>query len=180
MKPFVSPRYVLALALLVPMVALAGSWAVTHRLAQQGEEWLIPITGYDPRDLLRGHYVQYRYDWPVQRNASLDDPTHELAHGEALCVRGVAPRIDSVRPVTSGSGPEGEDGRGCAIIARATLGTRREVQGLDTGIFFASQDRALALSRQLADPALRGFVRVRIREDGVMRPVAMEFSRRKK
>jgi len=63
----------------------------------------------------------------------------------------------------------------CAIVARATLGTRREVQGLETGILFVSQARALTLSRQLADQKLRGFVRVKIRPDGVIRPIDLEF-----
>jgi uncharacterized membrane-anchored protein len=57
-----SPRLLLAAALLLPIMALAYSWIATCRLAQQGQEWLIPIRGYDPRDLLRGHYIQYQYD----------------------------------------------------------------------------------------------------------------------
>jgi hypothetical protein len=30
----------------------------------EGTEYRVRITGYDPRDILRGHYVQFRYEWP--------------------------------------------------------------------------------------------------------------------
>lgn len=29
----------------------------------KGTAWTVPVSGYDPRDLLRGHYVQFNYDW---------------------------------------------------------------------------------------------------------------------
>lgn len=163
-------RWLLAGALLVPLVALAFSWVSTHRMAQQGTEWLIPVRGYDPRDLLRGHYVQYSYEWPwapVEKGAG-DRPT---AADGPLCVTGRAPHIASVRLLHD----DRVEARTCAVIIRAAIGTRREVRGLETGIFFASQPRALALSRQLADSRLQGMIRVRVREDGLMRPVDMQF-----
>ena len=68
--------------------------------------------------------------------------------------------------------------KGCAIVLRGTLGTLREIRGLDTGIFYASQSEALVLSRKLADPDVQGLIRVRVRPDGMLRPIAMEFRRR--
>jgi hypothetical protein len=162
----VSRRLLLAAALALPLVAFAGAWAHTHWRAQQGQEWLVPVAGYDPRDLLRGHYVQYRYEWPVAAGAS-----SSAAYADSLCLRGKAPDIASVKPYP------GPDDR-CAIIVRSTLGNRAEVRGLDTGILYVSQERGISLSKQLADPQLRGFIRVRIRPDGVMRPVYMEFKPR--
>lgn len=178
-----SPRAMLAAALLLPLIVLAYSWASTHRLAQQGQEWLIPIQGYDPRDLLRGHYVQYRYDWPVAvqpSGADRAEAAFDPALASRLCIEGTAPNILQVRPLPfsedmAGKGQE----HGCAIVARATLGARREVRGLDSGILYASQERALSLSRQLTDPRQQGFVRVRIRPDGVMRPVDLAFRPRR-
>lgn len=174
-----SPRAMLAAALLLPLIVLAYSWASTYRLAQQGEEWLIPIQGYDPRDLLRGHYVQYRYDWPVEKPPSATgqaEAAFDPAFASRICIEGTAPNISQVRalPFSSDRIGNGQE-QGCAIVARATLGARREVRGLDSGILYASQERALSLSRQLADPKQRGFVRVRIRPDGVMRPVDLAF-----
>ncbi|WP_416462340.1 GDYXXLXY domain-containing protein [Sphingomonas sp. VDB2] len=167
-------RLILAAALLLPLAALLASWAMIHRQAQQGEDWLIPIEGYDPRDLLRGHYVRYRYAWPtapLREGESRVDP----AYASALCVTGIAPHIRTVRPVS----PTDATGD-CAIILRATLGARQEVRRLESEIFYASQGQAIALSRKLADPRLQGLVRVRVRADGVMRPVALDFRPRPK
>lgn len=166
-------RIVLAAALALPVAALAYSWAGTHHMAQQGQEWLVPVRGYDPRDLLRGHYVQYRYDWPWDSTERSADGQVPIAVGQ-LCVEGQAPHVARVRQLPFGTLSPQQTG-GCAIVARATLGTRKEVRGLDSGILYTSQPRALALSRQLADPHLQGLIRVRIRADGVMRPVGLEF-----
>lgn len=177
-----SPRLLLAAALLLPIMALAYSWIATYRLAQQGQEWLIPIRGYDPRDLLRGHYIQYQYDWPV--DASRDGhnggkTSFDASLASQLCVEGTAPHIVRVRELNSIAGrPDAQQITGCAIIVRASIGTRRAVRGLDSGILFTSQANAPSLSRRLADADEQGLVRVRIRPDGVMRPIGLEFGKR--
>ncbi len=168
-------RLILAAALLLPLAALATSWAMIHRQAQQGQDWLIPIEGYDPRDLLRGHYVQYRYAWPTGPLREGEDRV-DPAYASALCVTGTTPNIQMVRPAAQVH----DETKDCAIILRATLGARQEVRGLESGIFYASQAQAIALSAKLADPRLQGLVRVRVRADGVMRPVALDFRPRPK
>ncbi|MGH6616785.1 GDYXXLXY domain-containing protein [Sphingomonas sp.] len=176
-KPM-SYRFCLAVALLLPLAVLAYSWASTYRLAQQGQEWLIPIRGYDPRDLLRGHFIRYQYAWPVAAptNQSGDATLFEDYTPSELCIEGVAPNITGVRAVDHAARRSGQPSdQRCAIIVRAALGTRREVRGLDSGILYTSQARAIALSRQLADPAQQGLLRVRIRPDGVMRPIDLAF-----
>ena len=52
------------LTLVLPILGLGGLWGWSDFKAEQGTDWLVPIAGYDPRDLLRGHYIQYSYDWP--------------------------------------------------------------------------------------------------------------------
>lgn len=34
-----------------------------------GSSWHIKITGYDPRDILQGHYITYRYEWNYDEKA---------------------------------------------------------------------------------------------------------------
>jgi hypothetical protein len=171
-----SYRFCLAAALLLPLAALAYSWASTYRLAQQGQDWLIPIQGYDPRDLLRGHFIRYRYDWPVAASTDQSGTLFKDYKPMELCIEGVAPNIASVRSVYNlWRRPDEPPEPGCATIVRAALGTRREVQGLESGILYTSQARAIALSRQLADPTQQGLLRVRIRPDGVMRPIDLAF-----
>ncbi|MET0370777.1 MAG: GDYXXLXY domain-containing protein [Sphingobium sp.] len=165
MSWMIPPRRALAASLLLPLALFAGTWATTHRKAQQGDIWLIPVQGYDPRDLLRGHFVQYRYDWPAAGGADGES----LGYAPALCIIGRAPHIAAVRSDVMDH---------CTIVAKATMGARREVQGLDTGILYVSQPRAIALSKQLADPTLQGLLLVRIRPDGVIRPIDLQFRRR--
>src|SRR3546814_12803826 len=52
------------LALVLPIAGLAALWGWSDYKSRQGTDWLVPVAGYDPRDLLRGHYVEFTYDWP--------------------------------------------------------------------------------------------------------------------
>ena len=47
------------IAAILPVAGLAGLWAISANTYRQGTEWEVPIQGYDPRDLLRGHYVEF-------------------------------------------------------------------------------------------------------------------------
>jgi GDYXXLXY protein len=180
----------LAGALTIPLLGFGYSWHTTHQLAQQGEEWLIPVQGYDPRDLLRGHYVQYQYDWPVEKKATADgaeedpSPMSDISYASAICIEGKAPNIMRASIANENYAPENSGGKAnqptqkCTIIARATLGTREEIRGLQSGILYVSQANGKALEGKLMDRTLQGLIRVKIRDDGVMRPVAMEFRAR--
>lgn len=53
-----------ALALPVLGLTISAGW---HQWRQSGAaEWRIPVTGYDPRDLLAGHYARFRYAWRLE------------------------------------------------------------------------------------------------------------------
>jgi hypothetical protein len=156
------PRSALALALALPLAGLAASWASSHHAAQQGTEWEVPIAGYDPRDLLRGHYVIYRYDWP-----ELEGRRTNLALETVLCFEGEPPRIARVyRP-----GANGCPGH----FVRASGGWNDPQGGLASGRLYVPQTRAAALERRLADPALQGMLRIRVRDDGHITPLEIEF-----
>ncbi|MDH5232210.1 MAG: GDYXXLXY domain-containing protein [Gammaproteobacteria bacterium] len=55
----------LIIALVIPIIALAG--LVAHKVYKinVGQEYILPILGFDPRDLLSGHYLIYRIDYGV-------------------------------------------------------------------------------------------------------------------
>ena len=57
--------------LLVPILILAGMSLGHFHDQHTGTLWRIPITGYDPRDILRGHYLQFRYEWNLPQAARL-------------------------------------------------------------------------------------------------------------
>jgi uncharacterized membrane-anchored protein len=52
-------------ALLLPIVAFAGLVVHAELLRASGPVFHVAIAGYDPRDLLQGHYLRYRLQWPA-------------------------------------------------------------------------------------------------------------------
>ena len=50
----------LVIALLLPLVALLLLIVRAELVLKQGRRWTVAITGYDPRDLVRGHYLLFR------------------------------------------------------------------------------------------------------------------------
>lgn len=64
-------RFWMIAALALPIAGLAGSAAWHEWQLSGAKEWRIPVTGYDPRDLLAGHYAQYRFAWQVEGKGEL-------------------------------------------------------------------------------------------------------------
>jgi hypothetical protein len=150
-------------AFALPLAGLAALWGWSDHLSRQGTDWLVPVAGYDPRDLLRGHYVQFSYDWPgvgaVPRG--FDDPLAEL------CLHGAAPRLESVSRPAPGSR--------CEHLARAADADGSYPMGLSMGRVYIPQTRSAELTRKLTDPDLRGYVVLRQREDGTVTPRELRF-----
>jgi hypothetical protein len=73
----------LALALLLPLVGLVLSIAAREAGLSGASEWRIPIAGFDPRDPIRGRFIQFHYDWRVT-----GDPALCTAAACALCLSG--------------------------------------------------------------------------------------------
>jgi uncharacterized membrane-anchored protein len=57
-------------AALLPVLGLILMVARAEWTVRSGTLWQIPIVGYDPRDLLSGHYLVFRYDFENLRPAS--------------------------------------------------------------------------------------------------------------
>ena len=94
-------RRALALAAIAfPLAGLALLWGWSDWRSRQGTEWEVPVEGYDPRDLLRGHYVVYRYRWP---GLTTNVDNLGFAYAPSLCLEGSAPQITRVRPDANGA-----------------------------------------------------------------------------
>lgn len=70
-------RFSLALALLLPIVVLAGNAWMHYHQRISGETVTLPIEGFDPRDLLSGHYLVYRIDYGIEDDTNC--PTSDIA-----------------------------------------------------------------------------------------------------
>ncbi len=57
---------ILATASFLPVIVL-GSLAIHYRfITSAGRDIILPVKGYDPRDLFAGHYLTFRVDYPVE------------------------------------------------------------------------------------------------------------------
>jgi hypothetical protein len=68
-----SPTLQLWLALLLPIVVFIGLVGRAELLRASGPVFRVAIAGYDPRNLLQGHYLRYRLQWPAA--GACDDAT---------------------------------------------------------------------------------------------------------
>ena len=149
-----------SLDIFYPLVGLAAIWGWSDYSSRQGTDWEIPIEGYDPRDLLRGHYVEFTYDWPGITEEGLLDTT-------SFCIEGTAPKVDRLRV-----GAEGED---CAHPVESDYSGVYGMSDLATGRLYVGQDRARILQEALWDRKQSGFVVIRQREDGRITPQDIIF-----
>ncbi len=163
--------------LALPVLALAAAWANTHHMAQQGMDWDVPVSGYDPRDPLRGHYIRYQYDWPFPKAAAKEGEEAQDFHSfetGPVCILGTSPAITSVRLTTEGKGEEG-----CTSIVR--YNDWRESDGED-GVYrdrlYVPQAKAADMEAKLRDEKQQAIVRIRVRPDGVATPQSMRFEPR--
>ena len=56
-------KYHFVAALIFPILCLAGFVLWNAWVATQGQKLTLPIRGFDPRDLLAGHYLAYRIEY---------------------------------------------------------------------------------------------------------------------
>jgi|GEM_PF-2824454 len=68
-----------AALVIVPTVLLAGL-VLKHELAlEKAQTWRVKIAGYDPRDMLKGHYLSFEFDWVWK------DKTHPFCKNDEEC-----------------------------------------------------------------------------------------------
>lgn len=147
-------------AALLPLAGLAALWLQSDRTYHAGTEWEVPIMGYDPRDYLRGHYVEFSYDWPGF------DPFRDTPR-EALCLQGRAPALEKVTVLRAG--------QPCTHPMRLPEGGAYGWEALERGRLYIGQDRAVQLEQQLRNRDQRGIVTIRQREDGSFIPISIRF-----
>ena len=49
--------------LLLPFIGVTGWMMYYANFVQNAQEVILPVTGYDPRNLLSGHYIEFNIDW---------------------------------------------------------------------------------------------------------------------
>lgn len=56
-------RKLLVAAVMIPLLGIVGLIVRAESAVRSGASWLVRIEGYDPRDLISGHYLRFRYVW---------------------------------------------------------------------------------------------------------------------
>ncbi len=121
----------LLFALLLPIVMLAASAARHHWQRTHGERIDLPIHGYDPRDLLSGHYLRYRVGYGVATCAQTPNlPT------AGVCLK---PR----RAFFTGATPP----RGCRLYLRGHCRRGRFEAGIER--FYLPEANGVALEKRV-------------------------------
>lgn len=168
-----NPRLAALLALILPLAGLAALWATTERWHRQGTDWLVPVEGYDPRDLLRGHYIEFTYVWPgaAQGDLAARVGPQPPAFPFGACLRGTPPGLVRVERLESAAARAD-----CAqFLAAGEVNFAGAPDLPRRGRLYIPQAAAGGLERQLADPARQGMVRLRLRADGTVTPLALTF-----
>ncbi len=124
-------------ALIFPVVALLALTGYKAYKVHAGVEVILPIAGYDPRDLLSGHYLIYRLDLP-EETCPASEPDRDPVY---LCVDKRSSPV-STHVVYSGNRTDHDD---CAAIIRG----RCEGGGFLAGVerFYIPEQHSRLLDR---------------------------------
>jgi len=170
-KPY--RHLVIPLFLLWPVIGLGYSWIATEIDSREGVVWEVPIAGYDPRDLLRGHYVQYNYRWP---GLETDEALQRLRYsGNVICIRGDAPDIETAQSLNPYDIAFEAQSANCDSLVEYNPWSEEGASGLDRDRIFLPQERAREYQDKLMDPKLDAVARVRVNNSNYLIPVDIIF-----
>ncbi len=137
----------LAFALAFPIALLAGLTAWKQARVMVGTTVVIPIAGFEPRDLLSGHYLTYRLDLSAGGagadvcQAPPEDAAEEVVRVCVVAERGV---MTSARRLPSWETPDAP-GPGCDVLLRGRCESGRLVTGVER--FYVPEEHAAALDQ---------------------------------
>ena len=118
-------KYRILAALVFPVACLMALTLYKHVKVNTGTTIVIPVTGYDPRDLLSGHYLTYRLDIKggdlCGKNEGDDDTVY-------LCLE---ERNDGTVQGERISGPEEAGKKGCLSFIKGRCGGSGFVAGIE-------------------------------------------------
>jgi hypothetical protein len=163
-----------AAALALPVLALAALIGKQEAMLSGAEVLTVPVRGYDPRDLLRGHFIQGELDWDWDREPAASS-SYTGADGAAcvLTTNVQKPRLRFIAGWKAGE-PAGDEcrmviaGRGWA--RQGGIAARFAPTSLDGGggqvKLFVPEERAVELEQLLIDRPGALTVDLAVRPDG--------------
>lgn len=138
-----NPR--LALAVAFPILCLAALTTYKAVRVAMGTAVVVPITGFDPRDLLSGHFLTYRLDLgEVCRTADAAQSDPDEASGERfVCLEAEGGRVVAAHRLEPYQFTVGEPTPGCVVVLRGKCEWGRFLAGVER--FYVPEEHARAL-----------------------------------
>lgn len=156
-----------ALAVLLPLLALGFGVVRSEIRLSASTDWELTVRGFDPRDLLRGHYIRYRIDFQEQGGSgscALDEPTC------CYCLnRTTAEPGDALTPLPTVTRMT------CTAARTACDGLLRTRSAAALNRYYVPESRARAIEDQLRAGAADGEARIVLAIDGMGRPHVKEL-----
>lgn len=90
-----------ALAVTVPLIILCLLLARAELHVSQGKEWQFEVQGYDPRDLLRGHYLRFSLNYNWANNTTTGDACDD-SKDCCLCLSNIGEQAPLVEHMACG------------------------------------------------------------------------------
>jgi uncharacterized membrane-anchored protein len=154
-------------ALALPVLALAALVGQQEQLRANARILSVPLTGFDPRDLLRGHYIRAQLDWDWERAPAVNE--YEAVDG-ALCVLEETPK-PRVRFLAGWKSGDRTDADCRLVIAGHARAPSRfspgQLDNGDGGIqFYVSEARASELEKLMRERAGALTADLAVRADG--------------
>lgn len=138
------------IALLIPMLITLASIAKSEYRLSVGEMWTFKISGYDPRDLLRGHYVTYQVEFDWQKDKGVCSDKDDCC----LCLNRKKRSLDSTK-VSKVS---------CSLAVDRCDGLMREEYIKELRKYFIPEDKGKALEKAIREKGAE--ILVAISDDG--------------
>ena len=163
-------KWLVAAALALPVLVLAALIGEQEIARDRAAILTVPLRGYDPRDLLRGHYLNARFDW-----SKIDWEADSAVGGDALVAGGLCvlsgpadkPQVRFLPDWTW----KGTANGGCRLIVAGRGATGRFVPNgfEDSGSLqlFVPEARAQALEKTLREGTAVLSVDLAVRRDGI-------------
>ncbi|PJZ58394.1 GDYXXLXY domain-containing protein [Leptospira barantonii] len=161
-------KILLPIALLIPVAFFASEIVYLEFVKKSGKELILPVNGYDPRDLLSGHYLRYNIEYQTYSlctSASTDDSDsfRKFDKNQTHCVCYSHPgRIEEGDGtfVENCNAETLQDRKVCKLYLRGNCQYGRF--RIDNERFYVNETKALDYEKRLRDEK----VHIRLKVDG--------------
>ncbi|TGL77451.1 GDYXXLXY domain-containing protein [Leptospira yasudae] len=163
-------KILLILALAAPVAFFASEIVYLEFVKKSGKELILPVSGYDPRDLLSGHYLRYNIEYQSyslcqtaeggeqlrpKAKSGKDDETHCVCYSHPGKIEeGDGTFVESCNPETL------QDKKICKLYLRGECRYGRFTIGNER--FYVNETKALDYEKRLRDEN----VHIRLKVDG--------------